>query len=102
MPLYDYKCPKCNHRFEAQHGMNADAPPCPACGYADVERIITSAPTVAGGMATPAGSSRGATKEELRDKWSAETPKLRKKLVDKLGEDTVRKNAPHLFSNSDD
>lgn len=97
MPLYDYKCPECDHRFEAQHRISEDAPPCPECGHVDVQRVITSAPSIAGGMVTSAGDSRGATKEQLKDKWAEESPKLRKKLSDKLGEDTVRRNAPHLF-----
>ncbi|MCL4846453.1 MAG: zinc ribbon domain-containing protein [Acidobacteria bacterium] len=39
MPIFDYRCPSCGHRFEAlllsrtQH-----APACPACGAADVEK----------------------------------------------------------------
>ena len=99
MPAYDYKCPECGCRFEARHGFNEDAPPCPECNYADVKRVITTAPTIAGGMITHAGDGVRASKEQLQDKWVEETPKLRKKLVDKLGEDTVRKNAPSLFMN---
>ncbi|GAB4315979.1 MAG: hypothetical protein Kow00117_07830 [Phototrophicales bacterium] len=100
MPLYDYKCPACEHRFEARHSMNVDAPACPACGHTPVARVITSAPSVAGGMLTHAGDGRRASKEQLQSKWAEETPKLRKKLVDKLGESTVRKNAPHLFNDN--
>lgn len=98
MPLYDYRCPQCEHAFEARHGFNAPAPACPACGYDAPRKRITQAPSVAGGMLTHPGDGYRATKEQLRDKWSEETPKLRKKLVDKLGEDTVRKNAPSLFN----
>jgi hypothetical protein len=52
-------------------------------------------------MVTPAGDGHRASKDQLQDKWTEETPKLRKKLVDKLGEDTVRRNAPSLFTNPD-
>ena len=97
MPAYDYKCPECNHRFESRHGFHESAPSCPVCGHAAPQRVISSAPTVAGGMLTDAGDSRRSSKEQLHDKWSEETPNLRKKLVDKLGEDMVRKNAPSLF-----
>ena len=100
MPMYDYKCPQCENRFEAQHSIAADAPPCPDCGHVEVTRVITSAPSVAKGVMANAGDSRRASKEQLQDKWAEETPKLRKKLVDKLGEDTVRKNAPSLFTNN--
>ncbi|GAB4509570.1 MAG: hypothetical protein OHK0046_04830 [Anaerolineae bacterium] len=98
MPVYDYKCPNCEQRFEARHGFAENAPACPNCGYNAVQRVITSAPTVAGGIMTHAGDGYRASKEQLQDKWAEETPKLRKKLSEKLGEDTVRKNAPTLFS----
>ncbi len=102
MPLYDYHCPHCDHRFEARHGFDAPTPVCPQCGHESPARVVTKAPAVAGGMVTPAGSARGSTKEQLRDKWAEETPKLREKLVSKLGEDTVRQNAPSLFNNNND
>lgn len=100
MPRYDYKCAACGHRFEARHGFNESAPDCPECGNEEVVRVIAQAPTVAGGMLTPAGDSRSSSKEQLQDKWAEETPKLRKKMIDKLGEETVRKNAPSLFMNT--
>lgn len=90
MPLYDYKCPKCSTRFEARHGFNDPAPACPNCGYAEAQRVILTAPLVAQGMLAHPGDGRRATKEQLQDKWAEETPKLRKKLADKLGEDAVR------------
>lgn len=96
MPLYDYRCQQCETQFEARHSINAPKPPCPACQSAEVQRLILTAPTIAGGMLTHPGDGRNATKEQLQDKWAEETPKLRKKLVDKLGEDTVRKHAPTL------
>jgi len=99
MPRYDYKCPECGQRFEARHGFTEDAPDCPNCQHNDVQRLITSAPTVAKGMLAHAGDGYRASKEQLQDKWKEETPKLREKLVKKLGEDTVRKNAPSLFMN---
>ncbi len=100
MPRYDYRCPECGHQFETEHSMNEKKPPCPNCGYTDVTRLITSAPTFARGMLTPAGTSRRSSKEELRNKWMEETPKLRKKLRDKLGEEAV-KSIPSLNANYD-
>jgi len=96
MPLYDYRCETCGKPFQVKHGFNEAASACPTCASAAVHRIITAAPTVARGMATVAGDSRRASKEQLQDKWAEETPKLRKKLVDKLGEDVVNRNAPTL------
>jgi putative FmdB family regulatory protein len=93
MPLYDYRCTECSHTFEAKHSFNDPAPACPACGSA-VQRIITTVPRVAKGMAADLG--KNATKEQIADKWAEETPKLREKLVSKLGEETVARNAPTL------
>lgn len=100
MPLYDYRCPNCDQVFEARHSISAAAPGCPKCGFAQVTRIITSAPAVAGGIVTPAGSSRGATKEEIQSKWQEESPKLQKKLEDKLGKDTVQRLGGDIFKNN--
>lgn len=96
MPLYDYRCPNCNHLFEARHSFNESAPPCPNCQHADVTRVILKTPRVAQGMNASVSDTGKATKEQLRAKWAEETPKLRKKLVDKLGEDVVNRNAPSL------
>ncbi len=101
MPLYDYKCPECEERFEARHNISADAPPCPECGHMGVKRIITTAPRIHKGINAHPGDGRKASKEQLQDKWAEETPKLRKKLADKLGEDKVNKLAPSLNMNID-
>lgn len=98
MPLYDYRCPN-GHTFEARHGFNDPAPACPECGAAEVQRVITSAPGIMQGM--NAGVSKNASKAELQSKWAEETPKLREKLVGKLGEETVNKYAPTLNTQYD-
>ena len=94
MPLYDYVCAACQTAFEARHGFTAPAPACPACGASDAQRVITRAPAALQGMA--ASLSKNASKEELQSKWAEETPKLREKLVSKLGEATVNQYAPTL------
>lgn len=88
MPRYDYECETCGVQFEARHGFDDPMPPCPN-GHTDVHRLINSTPRVLKGMA--ASTSKNASREELQSKWAEETPKLRKKLVDKLGEETVSK-----------
>jgi len=91
MPTYSYKCPDCDHRFDARHGFDDPQPACPNCEAEEVQRVITKAPSHAKGILAHPGDGRKASKEELQSKWAEETPKLRKKLVDKLGEDTVNK-----------
>lgn len=46
MPLYEYQCKKCGHRFERLQKRHSDPPPakCPECG-GKVEQLV-SAPAV--------------------------------------------------------
>ncbi len=98
MPLYDYRCAN-GHKFEARHGFSDPTPACPICGSSEVQRVITSAPGVMQGMNASLG--KNASKEQLQAKWAEETPKLREKLVSKLGEETVNKHAPTLNGGND-
>ena|SRR5271156_1112819 len=42
MPLYEYKCKKCGHRFELIQSFSAeDAKECPIC-HGEVERLIST------------------------------------------------------------
>lgn len=91
MPVYRYRCNVCGHEFEEIHHFEDDLPECSECESEDVKRLIVSAPTFAKGIETHAGDGYRATKEQLRAKWAEETPKLRKKLRDKLGEDVVKR-----------
>jgi putative FmdB family regulatory protein len=40
MPIFDYKCRKCGHQFEAlvRHGQTAS---CPSCAAADLEQLLS-------------------------------------------------------------
>ena len=60
MPLYEYRCPSCNHRFELLRNRSADEAEvrCPACGSAGVERQVS---TFSGGGACGTGGSAGFT-----------------------------------------
>ncbi len=99
MPLYDYRCHACDKVFEARHRFDDPSPACPNCGSVDVQRVILAVPLVTKGMSASLGAN--ATKDQLREKWAEETPKLREKLVSKLGEDTVNRNAPTLNATYD-
>jgi putative FmdB family regulatory protein len=101
MPVYRYRCQECGAEFEEQHRMNDVEPECPECFSEDVERLIMDAPLHAKGILAHAGDGKRASKEQLQDKWREETPKLRKKLRDKLGEDAI-KDVPSLNMNIGD
>ena len=46
MPIYEYKCKKCNNIFEHFHINSSDpVPPCPKCGDKEAEKIISSGTT---------------------------------------------------------
>ena len=44
MPLYEYKCRDCSHRFERVHSYRARAPRCPDCGGRSERQL--SAPAI--------------------------------------------------------
>jgi putative FmdB family regulatory protein len=65
MPIFEYHCKECGTTYE-KIVLNRDAPkpPCPQCGSADPEKLISApgAVGVAGGGAAPCGStSQGAS-----------------------------------------
>ena len=95
MPVYRYRCNECSHEFEEMRSFEDELPECPECESVDVKRLIVSAPLFAKGVMANAGDSRRASKEQLRAKWAEETPKLRKKLRDKFGDD-VASSVPTL------
>ncbi len=46
MPIYEYQCPDCGHRFEKLQKMSArKVRTCPECGGKNVERLV-SAPAI--------------------------------------------------------
>ncbi len=57
MPIYDYRCSACGHRFEALLLSRAQhAPACPACGAPEVEKQ----PSVFGVSSGTGGSASAA------------------------------------------
>lgn len=41
MPIYEYKCHKCEHQFEKIVRLN-ETPDCPACHSSDLERLFST------------------------------------------------------------
>lgn len=43
MPIYEFRCPSCGHRFERLQKMDAPDPEaCPSCGAAPVQRQVSA------------------------------------------------------------
>lgn len=55
MPLYEYRCRRCGHRFEVLQrlGEGAEGLACPRCGEVDAERQLST-------FAAGASEARGA------------------------------------------
>lgn len=69
MPLYDYQCRQCGHRFEQLVKVDAPTPPCPACGATEPERLSSFSAAVSTGKTrqrsmTEARRRAGAVKKE--------------------------------------
>ena len=41
MPIYEYRCLSCDERFEELVRRPDDTAPCPQCGGAEVERLLS-------------------------------------------------------------
>jgi putative FmdB family regulatory protein len=69
MPIYDYQCGKCAHRFE-QLVKPDETPSCPACGAAKPERLFPFSASVSTGrtreraLAPERGKARAVKKEK--------------------------------------
>jgi putative FmdB family regulatory protein len=43
MPIYEYECHKCRHRFESiMFSCNDPSPQCPKCSGSDVEKLMSA------------------------------------------------------------
>ncbi len=43
MPIYDYECKKCKHKFDIMHKISeTPVVHCPQCSVTDVERLISA------------------------------------------------------------
>ena len=41
MPIYEYECTSCGHRYEKMVKMGADAPPCPECASGQIRKLVS-------------------------------------------------------------
>lgn len=74
MPIYEYKCDGCGHELEAIQKM-ADAPlaDCPACGSAQLKRLISAAGFQLKGTGWYATDFKGTSSKTEKKTDSAET-----------------------------
>ncbi len=42
MPIYEYECPSCNHRFEKLVKLSAPEPACPECNGTHVRKLVSA------------------------------------------------------------
>ena len=77
MPLYEYECRSCGHRFEALVRNDAP-PPCPECRGRDLERLLSmfavSSETTRG-QALKDGRRRSASVKREKDQAQIEYEK---------------------------
>jgi putative FmdB family regulatory protein len=73
MPLYEFDCSACGHRFEALVRSGSAAPTCTACGSSALERLL-SAFAVSSAQTRQAALKAGRKHQakSLRDKKIAE------------------------------
>lgn len=56
MPLFEFECENCHHRFEElQSASDTTLPECPACNQATVKKLVSAGAIHGGGLAS--GSS---------------------------------------------
>jgi putative FmdB family regulatory protein len=76
MPLYEYECRGCGHRFEALV-RGADRPACPACRSEDLEQMLSLfAVSSEATRQSHLQSARRANKKVQRDKLMAEREEI--------------------------
>jgi putative FmdB family regulatory protein len=59
MPIYEYKCAKCNEEFETIVLGNDAAVTCPRCNGEDVKRLMSACGFKSSGSFTPSSGSSG-------------------------------------------
>ncbi len=72
MPIYEYTCAKCGHRFERLVRTDEDVPgKCPECGSTRIQKqFSTFSATIAGGGSADSGSCSTGTCPTGTCPWS--------------------------------
>ena len=85
MPIYEFACQSCDHRFEelvgSHVGLEADGVVCPECGSAKLDRLTSTSYAPLHRQMTPnqrrraddkRGTDRGGAKERFKQQRAAE------------------------------
>ena len=78
MPLYEYRCTRCDHLFEVHHEVGGTPGPCPVCG-GPARRVFTSVGLIFKGSGFHITDYRKPSPSDGADKKSAETKSTEKK-----------------------
>lgn len=83
MPIYDYQCRSCGHRFD-QLVKLGETPACPACGASDPQRLSSFSAAVSTGRTRQRALAGARVKAgaEKKDKDMAHAEYLRKHAED--------------------
>jgi putative FmdB family regulatory protein len=96
MPLYDYKCSKCQKITEVRHGFGENfTDPCPECGGA-LNRVFNPAPIVFKGSGFYINDSRGKSQAPAKDASAKDAPAKDSASKDesKPAKETAAKDSP--------
>ncbi len=104
MPLYDYKCSKCQKVTEVRHGFGESfADPCPQCGGA-LSRVFNPAPIVFKGSGFYINDSRGKSQGPAKEAAAKDAPAKdeSKTMKDSPSKDSPSKESPSKESPAKD
>ncbi|HBL37374.1 MAG TPA: hypothetical protein DDZ55_11260 [Firmicutes bacterium] len=59
MPIYEFSCSECKHKFEELCKCNTDSLPCPKCGGKNTNRLVSSFAVTGDSRTKGSGSSCG-------------------------------------------
>lgn len=81
MPIYEFECPACGHRFEELTGSQSERATCPECGCEDAGRLLsapapprrlTMGPDAARRAEDKRGTSRGGAMQRFKKQRARE------------------------------
>src|SRR2546422_3365847 len=82
MPLYEYRCTRCDHLFEVHHKVGGTPGPCPVCG-GSARRVFTSVGLIFKGSGFHTTDYRKSPASYGADKKDAEKKDADKKAPEK-------------------